>query len=288
MARKPRLHVFGGIYHVMLRGNNGQKIFFKDSDRYRLSLLIQHATYRYRCLIHGFCFMDNHIHLIIQVEEISLSKIMQNIAFRYTRWINFTQKRIGHLFQARFKAILVENESYLLQLLRYIHLNPVKAGLVSCAKDYYWSGHRTYLGIDNFQWLTTDWMLSQFSQHKPRQAYAKFIDSASDINEKEFLSEPKFKIQPPVVTYKYTFEDIVSFIYQKYHIDENKKIKIKVKAIIAWISIELKVCSMLKVAQYFKCDLSGISRKIRMIQNVNDDELNILKKEFIENVKCQA
>jgi putative transposase len=287
MARIPRLHVAGGIYHVLLRGNNGQKIFFKDSDRCRLSLLIQQATYRYGCSIHGFCFMDNHIHLLIQIADISLSKIMQNIAFRYTRWINFTQKRIGHLFQARFKAILVAKESYLLQLLRYIHLNPVKAGLVKSAKDYKWSGHRTYLGIDDFQWLTTDWMLSQFSQQRPRHAYAAFVNSISEVDEKEFLSGPKMqKIQSPIIASQYTFEDIVSFTYHKYHVDVNKKIEIKVKAIIAWMCAELKVCTMLKVSRYFQCELSGISRKIRIIQNENHDELNSMKSEFVENVKC--
>ncbi len=116
MARKPRLHVAGGLYHVMLRGNGGQAIFFADADRYHLYLLLQEGIERYGHRVHGFCCMSNHIHLAVQVADIPLAKIMQNLSFRYTRWINQRKKRVGHLFQGRYKAILVDAEGYLLQL----------------------------------------------------------------------------------------------------------------------------------------------------------------------------
>ena len=122
MARKPRLHVPGGVYHVMLRGNGGQDIFFDAEDRSHLYLLIQQGVERYRHRIHGFCCMPNHLHLVIQVKEAPLSQIMQNLAFRYTRWINTKHTRSGHVFQGRYKAILVEADRYLLELVRYIHL----------------------------------------------------------------------------------------------------------------------------------------------------------------------
>ncbi len=90
--------------------------------------------------IHGYCWMGNHIHLAVQVVEVPLSRIMQNLAFRYTRWVNKRQGRVGHLFQGRYKAILVEAQSYLLELVRYIHLNPVRARLVEEPAAYRWSG----------------------------------------------------------------------------------------------------------------------------------------------------
>lgn len=150
MARKPRLHVSGGLYHVMLRGNGGQAIFFTDADRYHLYLLLQEGIERYGHRVHGFCCMSNHIHLAVQVADIPLAKIMQNLSFRYTRWINQRKKRVGHLFQGRYKAILVDADSYLLQLVCYIHLNPVRANMVKRPEHYRWSGHRAYIGREDF------------------------------------------------------------------------------------------------------------------------------------------
>jgi len=124
----------------MLRSNAGQAIFYNDEDRYHLYLLLQEGMSRYGHRIHGFCLMSNHVHLAVQVGEEPLSKIMQNLSFRYTRWVNRKQKRIGHLFQGRYKAILVEQDSYLLELVRYIHLNPVRAKMVRQPSAYSWSG----------------------------------------------------------------------------------------------------------------------------------------------------
>lgn len=160
-----------------MRGNGGQRIFFSDQDRCRLLLLLQEGIHRFGHRIHGFCLMDNHLHLAIQVAEVPLAKIMQNLAFCYTRWINLRQRRIGHLFQGRYKAILVDRDAYLLELVRYIHLNPVRAGLVAEPRRYAWSGHRAYLGDEVLPWLTTDWILGQFSAkgHTRRPAEARAV-----------------------------------------------------------------------------------------------------------------
>ncbi len=163
MARQPRIYYPGGIYHVMLRGNNGQQIFFCDDDRVRFYLFVQEALDRCDSRIHGFCLMSNHVHLAVQVGEKPLSKLMQNIGFRYAKWINWRYERIGHLFQGRYKAILVEQETYLTELIRYIHLNPVRANLTKNVNEYLWSGHRAYLGLETIPWLTKDWVLNIFS-----------------------------------------------------------------------------------------------------------------------------
>jgi putative transposase len=92
--------------------------------------------------------MNTHVHLAIQVGGVPLSRILQNLSFRYTRWVNGRRKRSGHLFQGRYKAVLVDADSYLDALVRYIHLNPVRAGMVKEPEEYRWSGHRAYLGLE--------------------------------------------------------------------------------------------------------------------------------------------
>jgi putative transposase len=176
MPRKPRIHFLGAVYHVILRGNAGAPIFFEVRDRYRLYLFLQQTVERFHCRIHGFCLMSNHIHLIMQVAEVPLLRIMQSLALRYTKWINYTQGRTGHVFQGRYKALLLDADAYMLELVRYIHLNPVRAGIASTAEEHPWSGHRAYVGMEVVPWLTTDWVLSFFSDkaEAARKKYQAF------------------------------------------------------------------------------------------------------------------
>ena len=179
MARRPRIHFEGALYHVMLRGNGGQSIFLADDDRDAFEALVAEGVARFGHRIHAYCWMGNHVHLAIQVAETPLSKIMQNLAFRYTRFINRREQRIGHLFQGRFKALLVDADGYLLELVRYIHLNPVRAKLVADPANYRSSGHLAYLGKAHKAWLTTDWVLSQFasSSGTARRGYEAFVQA---------------------------------------------------------------------------------------------------------------
>lgn len=168
MARRRRYNIPGAFYHVMMRGNNKQKIFFNDIDRCRMCFLIQQGVEKYGHRIHAFCFMANHIHLLVQVSHISISKIVHNLAFRYCHEINKRYGKIGHLFQGRFKSILIDESDYFLKLLRYIHMNPVRAKLVNEPEEYFWSGHRAYLGKDFITWLTKDNALSKFDSYLDR------------------------------------------------------------------------------------------------------------------------
>lgn len=189
MARKPRYHHSGAFYHLMLRGNDGQKIFFSDADRCRMCLLIQQGVERYGHRIHAFCLMSNHIHLLVQVAHTPISKIVHNLAFRYSQGINRRYGKIGHLFQGRFKSILLEESDYFLKLIRYIHMNPVRAKLVSKPEDYQWSGHRAYLGIDDdIVWLTIDYALAKFD-NVLGQARHMYNDYILKIESKEELNE---------------------------------------------------------------------------------------------------
>ena len=163
MARRKRYHLPGGTFHVMLRGNAGEQIFFCDEDRCRMCLLIQEGVERYGHRVIAYCFMSNHLHLAIQIGQFPLSQIIQNLAFRYARYINWKHKRIGHLFQGRFKAVLVDDGKYLKELVRYIHLNPVRAGMVETPEAYKWSSHNAYLGDDPLVWIISQYLLRRFS-----------------------------------------------------------------------------------------------------------------------------
>ena len=182
MARYPRIHIPGGVYHVMLRGNGGQEIFLDPGDGTRFLELLAEGTARFGFLCHGYCLMPNHVHLVLQAGAAPLSAAMQNLAFRYTRHVNRRERRIGHLFQGRYKAILVDADSYLLQLVRYVHLNPVRAGLCEAPQAWRWSGHRAYLGRAAAPWLTTDRVLSLLAPREDdaRAAYRAFVADGMD------------------------------------------------------------------------------------------------------------
>ena len=192
MARKPRIHYPGAVYHVILRGNAGDPIFFDDGDRYRLYLILQYVVEKFGCRIHGFCLMTNHIHLVMQIADMPLSRIMQNISLRYTRWINYTQNRTGHLFQGRYKAILIDADAYLLELVRYVHLNPVRAGAATPVDAWPWSAHRAYAGAETIPWLCTELVMGMLGADmlKARSAYVSFVnDGVSEGRRGEFHSD---------------------------------------------------------------------------------------------------
>jgi REP element-mobilizing transposase RayT len=177
MSRKPRIHYPGAVYHVILRGNARQDIFSDDEDRCRFFLLLQEGIERYGHRVLAFSLLTNHAHLAIQVGTIPLSRIIQNLSFRYTRWVNRRQERSGHLFQGRYQAVLVDADTYLLELAAYIHLNPVRAGMVDRPELYPWSSHRAYLGLETIPWLSPDCVLTRFSTNldQARRLFDEFV-----------------------------------------------------------------------------------------------------------------
>jgi len=160
MPRQPRLHVPGGLYHVILRGNGRQDIFFDTDDRRRWELLIAEGLTRYPHRIHAYCWMTNHVHMAIQCNEDPLANIIRFVASGYARSTNKKLNRCGHLFERRYRAILIEADAYLLQLVRYIHRNPLRAGLVEDLSRYRWSSHLSYLHGSGPAWLTVDWVMA--------------------------------------------------------------------------------------------------------------------------------
>lgn len=181
MPRPLRLHVPGALYHVTLRGNHRQNIFHTPHHRQILADLITEVIARFDARVHAYCFMTNHIHALIQVSEIPLGRLMLQIAGRYARTIQATLHTTGHLFEKRYYPVLVDANEYLLELLRYIHLNPVRAHMVTSPDDYPWSSHHAYLGQRDEVWVTTDFALALF--HPDRQlaiaAYRRFVQEGT-------------------------------------------------------------------------------------------------------------
>ncbi len=163
MARPLRIEYPGAFYHVTARGNERKDIFLDDSDREKLLSYLETAFPRYKAAIHVYCLMSNHYHLLIETPEGNLSQIMRHINGAYTTYVNSKRQRTGHLFQGRYKAILVEADEYAGELSRYMHLNPVRAGIVTKPEDYDWSSYRYYLGKDKSpKWLTKKFILKYF------------------------------------------------------------------------------------------------------------------------------
>lgn len=186
MSRPLRIEFPGAFYHVMNRGG-GRKNIFHNSSHYELFYdLLGKAHDQFKIEIHAFCLMSNHYHLLIRTPIPNLSKAMGFINGLYTQKYNKLEKTDGPLFRGRFKSILVEIDSYLMELSRYIHLNPVKAKLVQNPYDYRWSSYPCYLNrIHGPKWLYIDEILSRFSDKDPIAAYVEFINSSIDDDDSE-------------------------------------------------------------------------------------------------------
>ncbi|MHB8881580.1 MAG: transposase [Thermodesulfovibrionales bacterium] len=180
MARPLRIEYSGAFYHITARGNERKEIFRDDKDRERFLGYLETAVGRYSAVIHVYCLMGNHYHLLLSTPEGNLSQIMRHINGGYTTYFNKRHNRAGHLLQGRYKAILVDADPYAGELSRYIHLNPVRAGMVSQAEEYAWASYKDYIGKTKTpRWLTVDWLLQFFGKKttEARKAYRFFVEA---------------------------------------------------------------------------------------------------------------
>jgi len=144
MARKPRLFAPGILYHVIVRGNQRQKTFLSAVDYQTYQDKLTQYRRKYDVTIYAYCLMPNHVHLLLECSKTPLGKFMQGLQQTYTQYYNRKYKKVGHLFQGRYKAILCQKDAYLLELVRYIHLNPVRSKLARTSQDYRYSGDPAY------------------------------------------------------------------------------------------------------------------------------------------------
>lgn len=235
MARPLRIEYPDAFYHVMHRGNAGSDIFKSDRDREKFLEYVSKASERYDIKIHSYCLMTNHYHLLIETPHPNLSQAIKWINVSYVVYFNRKRKRSGHLFQGRYKAVVIDADEYLKHLSRYIHLNPVRAGMVAHCKDYAWSSYSVFGGYAKArEWLKTDWLLSFFGKNRKKamESYREFVESV----ENEEIENPSKDIVSGVIL---GGSEFVNWIKQNF-LSETLDIKEKpqLKSLKPWLATE--------------------------------------------------
>ena len=185
MARPLRIEYPDAVYHVTSRGNARSDIFHSDQDREEFLIILDSVIKRFNWLCHAYCLMDNHYHLLIETPDGNLSFGMRQLNGIYTQKYNYLHGKTGHVFQGRYKAILVDKESYLLELCRYVVLNPVRAKMISKPEEWKWSSYRYTAGMKKAPgFLTMDWIIAHFSRKKAeaQKLYRKFVKEGINAN----------------------------------------------------------------------------------------------------------
>ena len=279
MARPIRIEFAGALYHVTSRGDRKEDIYLDDTDRERFLLLLQQITKDYNWLVHAYCLMDNHYHLLIETPDGNLSKGMRQLNGVYTQTTNRHHGNVGHVFQGRYKAILVQKESYLLELARYIVLNPVRARMVKSVKDWPWSSYHQTSGIrENDDWISTEWLLSAFSQKlgTAQKKYQEFVHQGKNqpspweslqnqvfLGSNEYVSRILSKIDQEkdlseIPTSQRREKPKELSWYEKQTATRNAGIK---------LSYESGGYSMKEIGEYYKLHYSRVSRIIKMAKS---------------------
>ena len=217
MARPLRIPFPGAFYHVTSRGNERKAIFKSTRDRQKFLEYLETATERYNAVIHAYCLMDNHYHLLLETPSGNLSQIMQHINGCYTTYFNVKRTRAGHLFQGRYKVILVEMDEYAKELSRYIHLNPVRAKSVETPDKYEWSSYNSYIGEEKApNWLQRDFILSYFGDKVTAsvllgsQDFIQFIKDTYLTDKKPLRDLPAIRHLGPGITLQEIFDMVES------------------------------------------------------------------------------
>lgn len=188
MPRKPRIEFAGAFYHVIVRGNQKQRVFKDPADFQKYLLTLTVYKNRTGSRIYAYALMGNHVHILIETHDIPLSKVMQGVNQTYTMYFNRRYRTVGHLFQGRYKAILCDRDAYLLGLVKYIHENPLRAKVVDRLDAYAWSSHQAYTGKSNpLSVVDTDQVLRMFSENKSRarMKYREFMKENEGFERRE-------------------------------------------------------------------------------------------------------
>ena len=201
MARPLRLQFPGAVHHVLARGHERSRIFADDEDRKRWLDLLAMIVPRERWVVHAYCLMGNHYHLLIETPDGGISTGVHALNSRYAQWFNRRRRESGHLFEGRFRGILVQRGSHALKLARYIVLNPVRAKAVGSPGQWRWSSYRATAGLAAApSWLEIDWTLGQFASPRPvaRAAYRRFVaegkgvESPAGVRGQIYLGDARF------------------------------------------------------------------------------------------------
>ncbi len=219
MPRQCRIQANTGIYHVMIRGINKMDIFLDNLDRVKFLETLHRMKTEGEYVLYGYCLMNNHVHLLIKEEIDSLSRTMKRIGISYSSYFNKRYKRVGHLFQDRFRSERIETENSILTCLRYIHNNPIKAHITKNLSDYKWSSYSIYTGKYEDDIIDTSFILDTFSENKSvaiekfkifsdLNSYEEFIE----LQEKEeLIIDPLQIIRNTINKYNIELEDLIEY-----------------------------------------------------------------------------
>jgi putative transposase len=187
VARKPRVEIEGGLYHIITRGNNRQLIFGSDDDYLKMLLLLAQQKGKLPFYLYAYCFMPNHVHLLVERRQDPISRVMHRVLTGYSQYHNRRYRKIGHLLQGRYKAILCQSDQYLAELVRYIHLNPVRAKMVRKPEAFPYSSHRAYVGLDEPWLVDVEPVLRHFGATKKlaRERFALFVRAGMKLGHRE-------------------------------------------------------------------------------------------------------
>ncbi len=302
MARPLRIAYPGAFYHITSRGNERKDIFKDQKDREKFLSYLESATERYEASIHAYCLMTNHYHILMETPSGNLSQIMQHINGAYTTYFNIKQKRVGHLFQGRYKAILINIDEYAQELSRYIHLNPVRANMVDRPEQYAWSSYQYYIGLEKSpKWMVKDFILGYFGRKisGAQRGYRAFVES---LIGREYRSPLKETVSSTILG----SVDFIEAIKDKYL--SNKKVdpnlpalkelsrKCSVDEIIEGVEsvfskervlargVKIYLCHMYtgkmlkEIGKHFNIGASGVSQASRRIAMKMDEDNGLRKK----------
>lgn len=309
MARKPRIDAVGALYHVISRGNNRQVLFRNDGDRDRYLAILAQAQRRFALRIYAYTLMPNHVHILLELTAGKLAKCMQVIQQRYAQYINRKYRRVGHLYQGRYRAIVCERDPYLVALVRYLHLNPVRAGLARDPAEYVWSSHLAYLGRRVTPVvLTTSAVLGAFDADalRARRAYARFIEEALEtghvsefyaVQEQQILGSDQFSEEISTPRRRSNrrhgktalgFDDLMARVSRATHVPlavikgrSRTGNVYRARAILCYAAISLAGFPACKVAETLERDASNITRAVVWVERMGTKELErILQQVF--------
>ena len=285
MARKPRIHYPGALYHVMLRGNAKQTIFTEAVEYQQFEKILAQGLEVHQVKLHAYCWMKNHVHLALQVTETPLSKLMQSLSQRYTVWFNHRHERVGHLFQGRYKDILVDSDQYLLELIRYIHLNPVRANLVADPENYSYSSHRAYSGLVAAPpWLTLDWGQSQFEDYlefmggtvkeEMEQQLRNGNEAGRILGGERFVQELAVKTGNNHNKRSLTPEELVEVVAEVFKLEaweitgpSRARDLAEARATVAWLGMDECNLTLTEISKYLHRDLPTMSKQVKNLRN---------------------
>jgi REP element-mobilizing transposase RayT len=308
MARRPRIHFPNAFYHVIARGNQKQAIFLEKRDYEKYLSYLSEYKARYQFHLYAYVLMRNHVHLLLEVQTTPLSKIMQALQFRYTRYFNTRYGKVGHLFQGRYKAILCDKDAYLLELIRYIHLNPIRSNLVRDLEKYLWVSHQSYLGKRRGALVDVDLVLNQFGRARlvAQRRYKEFIREGLGLDhqtkyyeviDQRFLGGQEFlehieskKITNEPAFYEIPLEDIVMGVGKTTGITSGQIHSLRRdrrgafgRSLVAYLARKLSGYLIKDVAVYFHREPAMISQGIMKTENLLQADESLVKKvEMIE------